>query len=233
MHLLYLDDSGSVSNPNQNHFVLAGLSVFERSPHWIEQDLNKIAKRFDNGQGNAHEIELHASPMHSGKGFWRSQPKETRIAALKDALGIARSHFPRDIRPFAAVLNKQEFAGADIIEEAFTQVCSRFDHYLARLYRNTRRPERGLILFDKSSTEARIQTLARDFKYSGQQCGRTRNYAEVPVFLDSKASRLIQLADLVAYGIFRHVEFQDSQFFGIIENCFDAEGGVVHGLYHR
>ena len=233
MHLLYLDDSGSVSNPNQNHFVLAGLSVFERSPHWIEQELNKIAKRFDTGQGNAHEIELHASPMHSGKGFWRSQPKETRIAALKDALGIARSHFPRDIRLFAAVLGKQKFAGVDIIEEAFTQVCSRFDHYLARLYRNTRRPERGLILFDKSSTETRIQTLARDFKYSGHQYGRTRNYAEVPVFLDSKSSRLIQMADLVAYAIYRHVEFQDSQFFEIIEGCFDSEGGVVHGLYKR
>jgi len=121
----------------------------------------------------------------------------------------------------------------DIIEEAFTQVCSRFNHYLARLYRNTQHPERGLIRFDKSSTEARVQTLARDFKYSGHQYGRTRNYAEVPVFLDSKASRLIQLADLVAYSIFRHIEFNDSQFFEIIEGCFDAEGGVVHGMYQR
>jgi hypothetical protein len=233
MHLLYLDDSGSVSNPNQNHFIIAGLSVFERSPHWIEQELNLIANRFAVGHGVAHDIELHASPMHSGKGFWRSQPRQTRISAIKEALEIARSHFPRDLRLFAAVLNKHNFSGVDIIEDAFTQVCSRFDHYLARLYRKTQNPERGLILFDKSSTEARIQTLARDFKYSGHQYGKTRNYAEVPVFLDSKASRMIQLADLVAYAIFRHVEFQDSQFYEIIEGCFDAEGGVVHGLYQR
>ncbi len=46
-------------------------------------------------------------------------------------------------------------------------------------------------------------------------------------------TRMIQLADLVAYAIFRHVEFRDSQFFEIIEGCFDAEGGVVHGLYQR
>jgi hypothetical protein len=47
MHLLYLDESGSVADPNQNHFILAGLSVFERKTHWIEQELNNIAKRFD------------------------------------------------------------------------------------------------------------------------------------------------------------------------------------------
>jgi len=102
-----------------------------------------------------------------------------------------------------------------------------------RMYRNTQTPERGLILFDKSSTEARIQTLARDFKYSGHQYGKTRNYAEVPVFLDSKASRLIQLADLIAYAIFRNFEFNDPQFYEIIQNCFDSEGGVIHGIYQR
>lgn len=233
MHLLYLDDSGSVSDPKQNHFVLAGLSVFERMPHWIEQELNQIALRFTPEPDCLHDIEFHASPMYGGQKFWRGHLKTDRIQAIKDALGIVRKHHPRDVRIFAAVLNKQNFSGQDIIEEAFTQVCSRFDHYLMRIYRNTQNPERGLILFDKSSTEARIQTLARDFKYSGHQYGKTRNYAEVPVFLDSKASRLIQLADLVAYAIFRNIEFQDPQFFQIIEGCFDAEGGVVHGLYQR
>ena len=38
-------------------------------------------------------------------------------------------------------------------------------------------------------------------------------YAEVPVFLDSKASRLIQLADLVAYALFRHHEHNDNRFY--------------------
>ena len=30
MYLLYLDGSGSVRNPNERHFVLAGIAVFER-----------------------------------------------------------------------------------------------------------------------------------------------------------------------------------------------------------
>ncbi len=87
------------------------------------------------------------------------------------------------------------------------------------------------MIFDKSSTEQRLQTLAREFKYSGHAWGKTRNYAEVPVFLDSRASRLIQLADLASYSVFRNFEHGDGQFFNMIDHCFDREGGVVHGLY--
>lgn len=53
------------------------------------------------------------------------------------------------------------------------------------------------------------------------------------MFLDSKASRLIQLADLVAFALYRHHEAGDSRYFEIIESCFDSEGGVIHGLYTK
>ncbi|MCV5260917.1 DUF3800 domain-containing protein [Escherichia coli] len=49
--------------------------------------------------------------------------------------------------------------------------------------------------------------------------------------MDSKASRLIQLADLVSYSIFRKFEFNDDEFYKIIENRFDYHNGKVHGLY--
>ncbi|MCV5340687.1 DUF3800 domain-containing protein, partial [Escherichia coli] len=61
--------------------------------------------------------------------------------------------------------------------------------------------------------------------------GKLRNFSEVPLFLDSKASRLIQLADLVSYSIFRKFEFNDDEFYKIIENRFDYHNGKVHGLY--
>jgi len=195
MHLLYLDESGSVADAGQRYFVLAGLSVFERSTHWIEQELNQIALRFAPDPNHPYDIELHASPMRNGRAGWRAHPVASRLQALKDALASVPRHHPRDVRLFAAVLCKQNFSGQDIAQEAFTQVCSRFDLFLMRLYHNRSDKQRGLILFDKSSTEARIQTLARDFKYSGNQYGLIRNYAEVPVFLDSRASRLIQLSD--------------------------------------
>jgi hypothetical protein len=56
-------------------------------------------------------------------------------------------------------------------------------------------------------------------------------HAEVSVLLDSKSSRLIQLADLVAFAVFRFYEYNDYSFYLIISKCFDAEGGVTHGLH--
>ena len=156
-----------------------------------------------------------------------------RNNAICDALarGI-RSRHPH-VRLFAAVLEKQNFSGQDIAQVAFEQLSSRFDQFLMRLHRTKGDSQRGLILFDKSATEKRIQTLAREFKYTGHTYGRTRNFAEVPVFIDSQASRLIQLADLVAYAVFRKYEANDDSYFQHIERCFDAEGGVGHGLYVR
>ena len=105
--------------------------------------------------------------------------------------------------------------------------------FIQRLYQKHNDRQRGIILFDKSSVEARIQSLARTFKYSGHQWGNSRNYADVPVFLDSRASRLIQLADLVAFALFRFYERSDNRFYDVIKHCFDTDGGVEHGLYVR
>lgn len=232
MHLLYADESGSITDPSQRHFVLAGVSAFERETHWVEQVLDKIAARFVPNQ--PHSIELHGSPMRTGRCGWDQHPRADREQAMLDSLkfGIDDRH-PRNIRLFGVVLEKKNFSGQDIAKVAFEQLCSRFDQFLGRLHSLKGDTQRGLIVFDKSSTEQRIQTLAREFKYAGHSFGVTRNYAEVPVFVDSKASRLIQLADLIAYALFRHFEHADSKYYQVIAHRFDAEGGVVHGLYHR
>lgn len=231
MHLLYLDESGSVADIAQTHFVLAGLSVFERQTHWVEEKLNSIAARFSVDPSQAHSIELHGSPMRGGRGEWRSFPVADRIQAIKDSLndGVRMNH-PR-IRLFGAVIRKASLPAEDPINHAFEQLSNRFDLFLKRQYQKHGKPERGLIIFDKSSTEQSIQTLARDFKHLGHSWGKTNNYAEVPVFLDSRAWRLIQLADLVAFSLYRNFEHGDSSFYDVIKDCFDAEGGVVHGLY--
>ena len=92
--------------------------------------------------------------------------------------------------------------------------------------------QRGLILFDKHKSEEAIQSLARDFKELGHRWGVLRNMAEVPVFLDSRASRLIQLADLIAFSMKRHYQNADSRFFDVVRSRFYREGLQTIGLVH-
>ena len=78
-----------------------------------------------------------------------------------------------------------------------------------------------------------LQLLARRFREAGTRWGTLRNMAEVPLFVDSAASRLIQIADLLAWAVWRRYEYHDTRYFDGIVGRFDRDGGVIHGLVHR
>ncbi|MBE9140918.1 DUF3800 domain-containing protein [Nodosilinea sp. LEGE 07088] len=227
MYLLYVDESGTTHDPNQQYFVLAGFCVFERQGFWLANELDQIAAKFD--PADPANVELHGSPMFGGRGQWRRYPREFRHSAIEDALKVFLQSHPSN-RLFASVIKKTVVSPKDPVEVTFEQLASRFDQYLMRLHRNSD-THRGIIIFDKSTYETTIQALATDFRTIGYTWGVIRNFSEVPLFLDSKASRLIQLADLIAYAIFRNFEKGDDKFFSIIEPRFDSEGGIVHGLH--
>ena len=86
-------------------------------------------------------------------------------------------------------------------------------------------------MFDKSVHETSIQSATTVYRDTGHDWGKIRNLAEVPAFIDSRSSRLIQLADIVAYAIGKKYGSNDDQFYKIIEHKFDADGGRTHGLY--
>lgn len=150
---------------------------------------------------------------------------------MKDALEVLAKSNPSN-RIFACIINKAKVTPNDPVKLAFEQVVSRFDHYLGRLHKRGD-SQRGLLIFDKSTYETTLQGLATDFRTIGHSWGVLRNLSEVPLFLDSRASRLTQLADMVAYAIFRKYERGDDQFFTMIANRFDSEGGIQHGLCER
>lgn len=226
MHLLYLDDAGSPGNPQERFFILAGVALFERQTWHLERQLDDVAARFGHPQPKA--LELHGNQMLAGRNFWRHVPKAERRRAVSDGLLAIRA-LRGDVALFAAVIDKAAVSPEDPVEFAFEEVASRFDKKLLRLHRKGR-SERGVIVLDKSTMETRLQALATEFRFQGHRAGRLHNLADVPFFVDSKASRLVQYADLVAYALWRHFEKQDSEFFDLIKNDFDQEGGVMHGL---
>ncbi len=64
MYLLYLDGSGSVKNPNEHHFVLAGVVVFERQVYHLIRKSDEFISSIN--LGDPHDVELHGSVMANG-----------------------------------------------------------------------------------------------------------------------------------------------------------------------
>lgn len=230
MHLLYLDDSGSANNPAEDYFVLGGISLFEAQAHWITNRLDAIAEGIN--PANPHQVEFHASDIFARRSPpWDRMSRDEARGVIKAVLRvIAESYL--SARVFACAVHKASFPKEDPVELSFEDLCSRFDRYLARL-RDSGDRQRGLLILDKSSRETSLQKLALNFRVLGTKWGVIRNLADTPFFVDSSASRVVQLADHIAYAVFRRFNAGDSQYFDIIADKFDSADGVIHGLAHK
>lgn len=231
MYLLYIDGSGAIKNPNEDHFILAGVAVFERQVYHLINSADDFVRGLDLEVPDT--TELHATEMHHGKQQpWKWMHRKRRRNIIKRALGVLNDH--KRVPLFAVVVHKQACAPQDPMEYAFEEICNRFNHYLRRIYNRSDGNEkhRGLVVMDKSHYEGTLQNLARRFRESGTRWGNLRNLAEVPLFVDSRMSRIIQFADLVAYAVWRRYEMHDTTYFDSIVSRFDQEGGVIHGLSH-
>ena len=62
MHILYVDDSGTVEDPAERFFVLGAVSVFERGLFHQIKLADECVK--SSALGDPHEIELHGSAMY-------------------------------------------------------------------------------------------------------------------------------------------------------------------------
>jgi hypothetical protein len=225
-----LDDAGSAVNPTEQYLVLGGISVYEAQANWFVQELDKLAATIDSA--NPHNVEFHASEIFSRRTApWDSMRREEAQGVIKAVLDVVKRSYDT-ARVFACAIHKTSYPGKDVMQLAFEDLCSRYDRYLSHLREQGDR-QRGLLILDESAHETTLQTLARDFRTFGTQWGFIRNLAETPLFVSSKASRLVQVADAIAYAVFRRYNASDTSYFDVIAHKFYSFQGVVHGLAHK
>lgn len=232
MYIVYVDGSGSVKSPSEKYFILAGVSVFEHQIFHLMRQMDAFVESL--GLDTPEEIELHASVIASGREKpWKGIPRKVRLQIIEDALDVVRQS-RWSVSLFAVAVHKAQRSPNDPVEYAFEEICNRFDLQLKRILHRSGKKEkhRGLVVMDKSSSEGELQRLARTFRVWGTRWGKLHSLVEVPLFVDSQASRLIQVADLVAWAVWRRYEYQDTRYLDKIVSRFDSEGGVLHGLVH-
>lgn len=237
IHVLYLDDSGSPNNRNEEYLVLGGVCVPEKSLRWLSNQLNELAQRFHPADPGA--VEFHAVDIFGGRnGIWRQyKERQARINILKQVLGVLDNAY-REVYTYACAIHKSSCAG-DPLHEAFEVISSRFDAYLKWLNEapaikeHKAEAHRGLIVMDKSTYELSLQSLAANIRQDGNRWGQyLTGICEVPLFVDSRSSRIVQLADHVAYAVFRRYNADDLTYYNCIEGRFHQRDGIMQSLVH-
>jgi hypothetical protein len=239
---MYLDDSGSSQNePNgESHFVLGGFIAHEERLFNLKDKLDKLVGKY---AGTATpSVEIHCSEIFSRRRPpWNGLNKEEAREAIKDVLKIVATQCTlpsidgKQVTVMSCAVNKADYQGqTPPILLAFEDLSSRFQKFLNRQNEKYKRKEKGLIIIDKSTYESNLQNLAGDLSRDGTRWGpKPKNVLEVPMFVDSKVSRAIQLADAVAYAVFRRYSFADLNYFNVIEHCFELVEHQIHGLCHK
>jgi Protein of unknown function (DUF3800) len=225
MYLLYLDDSGSVDNPKENYLVLGGVCVHESQVHYFTDGMDRIAERIQPGDPDG--VEFHASVIFSGREEpWKGMTKrEDRQSVIKDVLTILVDA-PESTRTFATVVQKSS-TDQNPMHLAFIEMCSKFDRFLSLPNVDSF----GLIILDESTHATQLEMLSRRFRKLGEDRG-IKKIVDAPVFVSSRSFRCVQIADHVAYSVFRRFEARDANYFDVFASRFESLDGLDHGLRH-
>ena len=140
-------------------------------------------------------------------------------------------------RLFAECVDKSHFDPArsqrSVSEQAFEQVVSRFERFLRNVGSPAAQRNHGLLVHDNNETVARRHTsMMRSFHATGTLWTSVDRIIETPMFVDSKLTRMVQIADLCAYALRRYLENGETDLFEPIFERADRAGGVAVGVRH-
>jgi hypothetical protein len=207
---------------------------------WTERRAQALVER------NRYLLKLQKANNHkllkqTKKNFKHTEPylhltfEERKAALRKVAECIAKWGFAR---VFAECIDKLWFdaakTGRQIDEQAFEQVVSRFEQWIARQKPpSVEHQNFGLLIHDMNPTVAEKHSrMMRDFFQKGTLWTRINHIVETPFFVNSRLTRMVQMADVCAWALRRYLENGEKELFSIIQPRADRWLGKVVGMRH-
>lgn len=232
MYVVYLDESGNPGGfrGSQNHFVIGGIAVHESLIRSFSDGLDEIQADFF--PKISLPFKFHANEVGNGRGRFR-ELSSNRRAQLLDAVYdvITTASHPQALLLATAIHVTAVTSPEQALTDTFEDIARRIDAFLTNL-RQRGNPQNALLVIDRSSeTESKYRALISDFRASETDI---ENIVDIPYFSQSSETRLLQLADFVAYAVFRYYERRDRQLLNKIAPGFDAnrryfgDDGLTH-----
>jgi hypothetical protein len=242
MYTLYLDGSGT--HGGSPVFILGGVAVHENDVYHLQQRFSGVLAKLP-GTADPRDFELHAaeikSPTRLGgkktkpRSVWEGVPAEVRFDILRSGYRALATYRPVDAAyPVAFFGAAVERSYRDYEERAWEEVLHRFDEMLEREARASGVHQRGIVIHDRDATERRVQDWTDKWRLLSGRIGVLTHLAEVPLFADSRASRMLQAADFVTWALWRYYGLaqRDGAWIRRLWRRFDQADGVMHGLVH-
>ena len=234
MFLLYVDESGNTKNPNDEYFVLGSVAIYETRAYFLSNEIDRIQEKWF--PTASVPIEFHAAQIYNHSCEpWHSLFRDDCMQILYDLCDAISAVVERGLYLFGVAVHKKSFPQDDAIEKAFYEICGHFDEFINQINLMLEHKERnrGMMVMDSSRYRGHLDKLLMQYrKRGGTKYGRVKNLADAPTFADSKTTRLLQAADLVAYSIFRRYQSGDTRLLDRLLPRFHQVNGIIHGLMH-
>lgn len=225
-----MDESGGPDAPD-NYFVLGAIAISESDADALRLAVKLTIEK--HLHAHLRGLEIHAKVIRTGEGPWRSIPAAVRLGLLDDLSALlhsfAQSH--PSFRLFAVAKSPHSLPDVDPVERCFEELLGRFQSMLMR-EQAALGTRLGIVVADEAKYERTLQPVVTMWRDTGMRFARLSRIMEVPLFVDSKATRLLQMADLVSHATYRAYETRDDRFFNPMRPAFDSVNGVVHGFVH-
>jgi hypothetical protein len=160
---------------------------------------------------------------------------DQRRQLVRDLADVVRGW--NDSRLFAECCDKTAYGPAGpptpIYEAAFTQMVQRFQAFLKHKGDYDGQELLGMLVHDHNQTVSlKLTDMMRRFHKNGTLRWVIDKIIETPMFVDSKLTAMIQIADLCAYATRRFFENHETDIFNRIYPRFDRSGARLVGIRH-
>lgn len=149
MYLLYLDESGDANGwQEQQHFVLAGIAVYESQIAALDNELQGIQEKYF--PNISYPIAFHATEIRRGKGQFSAFLPKVRESILQDVYSIIRNtRFPSCLIFATAMHISMAQNPLQVRRDTLEDICQRFNTFLMRQHK-LNLSSKGLLIIDQN-----------------------------------------------------------------------------------
>ena len=222
MYFFYFDESGSrdpsvgtPEKPKDHLYVLLAVGMYERKWHPFERAISYIKleladhlRRNRTGSFELADCEVKSNWIRNRK---ERQERSPFLSALGDADidRLVAAYFGQ-VKAcngviMAAVIDKRQLhdhmTHETLHKKAYEFLMERIEHYMSEYHPN----HQALIVMDDTSKELNRAVAMKHayFQRTGNPNTEFRHIVEYPFFTRSELSNGVQLADLLAYNVYR------------------------------